>query len=82
LVIAGSLLVATPAQAVTQHRDSSLFPNKVELSGDDSTFDTNLGVGTYVRLKVGTKVTTKPHTFQQPRILRGCCRVGSRVALG
>jgi hypothetical protein len=57
LVIAGSLLVAAPAQAVTQHCDSSKYPNKVELSGDSATVATNLDPGTYVCLKVGTKVT-------------------------
>ena len=57
LVIAGSFLVATPAQAVTQHCDSSLYPNKVELSGDNVSVHTNLASGTVVCLKVGTKVT-------------------------
>ena len=57
LMIAGSLLVAAPAQAVTQHCDTSLFPNKVEVSGDSATVPTHLDLGTYVCLKVGTKVT-------------------------
>lgn len=57
LVIAGSFLVATPAQAVTQHCDSSLYPNKVELSGDNVSVHTNLTPGTRVCLKVGTNVT-------------------------
>lgn len=57
LVIAGSFLVATPAQAVTEHCDSALYPNKVELSGDNASVHTNLASGTVVCLKVGTKVT-------------------------
>ena len=57
LAIAGSFLVATPAQAVTEHCDTSLYPNKVELSGDNASVHTNLTPGTKVCLKVGTKVT-------------------------
>lgn len=57
LVIAGSLLVAAPAQAFTEHCDSSTFPNKVEASGDSASVYTGLPVGTYVCLKVATRVT-------------------------
>lgn len=56
-LIAGSLLFATPAQAVTQHCDASQFPNKIETSGDSNTVTTSLDPGTYVCLKVGTKIT-------------------------
>lgn len=57
LVIAGSVLVAAPAHAATQHCNTTLFPNKVEVSGGGASVDTNLEAGTYVCLKVGTKVT-------------------------
>ena len=57
LVIAGSMLVATPAQAVTQHCDTGTYPNKVEVSGDYTSIDTGLRGGTKVCLKVGTQVT-------------------------
>ncbi|MCC6498045.1 MAG: hypothetical protein IT193_17465 [Propionibacteriaceae bacterium] len=57
LVIAGSMFVVTPAQAVTQHCDTASFPNKVELGGDDASVHTNLPSRTEVCLKVGTQVT-------------------------
>lgn len=57
VLVAGALLASMPAQAATQHCDTSLFPNMVEVSGDGVTVATNLAPGTYVCLKVGTKVT-------------------------
>lgn len=57
LVIAGSMFVVTPAQAVTEHCDTATFPNKVEVGGDDATVYTGLRGATEVCLKVGTKVT-------------------------
>lgn len=57
LVIAGSMFVTTPAQAVTEHCDPASFPNKVELAGDDASVHTGLRGGTWVCLKVATHVT-------------------------
>jgi hypothetical protein len=54
LAIGGAVLVATPAHAVTQHCDSALYPNKVELDGSQTTVDTGLAPGTRVCIKAGT----------------------------
>jgi hypothetical protein len=53
---AGSLLLgAGAAQADTEHCDSSLYPNKVELDGSSTSVDTGLAPGTEVCIKAGTK---------------------------
>lgn len=53
--LAGSVLVAPSASAVTEHCDSSLYPNKVELSGSSNSASTGLAPGTEVCIKAGTK---------------------------
>lgn len=57
LVIAGSMFITTPAQAVTEHCDSATYPNKVELAGDDASVHTWLRPGTEVCIKAGNQVT-------------------------
>ncbi len=54
LALGGAVLVATPAHAVTQQCDSSLYPNKVELDGSQTTVSTGLAPGTQVCIKAGT----------------------------
>ena len=56
LALGGAVLVATPAHAVTQQCDSSLYPNKVELDGTQTTVSTGLAPGTKVCIKAGTSI--------------------------
>jgi hypothetical protein len=53
--IAGSMFLGAGAQAATEHCDSGLYPNKVELGGDSTSVDTGLEPGTQVCIKAGTK---------------------------
>ncbi|HEY3546831.1 MAG TPA: hypothetical protein VGK17_12200 [Propionicimonas sp.] len=57
LVITASLVVAAPVQASTSHCDSTTYPNKVEVSGDNTTVHTDLRQGTVVCLKAATETT-------------------------
>lgn len=52
--LAGSMLVAPSAYADTEHCDSSLYPNKVELDGSQTSAGTGLAPGTEVCIKAGT----------------------------
>jgi hypothetical protein len=54
LAVGGAVLVGAPAHAVTQQCDSSLYPNKVELGGDQTSVSTGLVPGTQVCIKAGT----------------------------
>jgi hypothetical protein len=58
LALGGAALIATPAQAVTSHCDSSLYPNKVELDGSQTTVQTHLAAGTAVCIKAGNSTVT------------------------
>ena len=51
----GSAMIGSPAQAATQHCDSSVYPNKVEVSGGPTSVYTGLAPGTEVCIKAGTK---------------------------
>lgn len=52
---AGSAMIGSPAHATTQHCDSSVYPNKVELIGGGTSAYTGLAPGTQVCIKAGTK---------------------------
>ena len=54
----GSALIGGPAQAATQHCDSSVYPNKVEQIGVGTSVYTGLAPGTQVCIKAGTKTVT------------------------
>jgi hypothetical protein len=53
--LTGTVLLGTGAQATTDHCDSALFPNKVELDNGGTSVDTGLAEGTQVCIKAGTK---------------------------
>jgi hypothetical protein len=53
--LTGTVLLGTGAQATTQHCDSSLYPNKVELDNGGTSVDTGLAPGTEVCIKAGTR---------------------------
>jgi hypothetical protein len=56
LTITGALGVAGgTVSAVTDHCDTTQFPNKVELDGSSATYDTGLPAGTLVCIKAGTE---------------------------
>lgn len=55
VLLAGSLAVAPPAQAATQHCPSS-YTNKVEVGGDDASVPTSLRNGTRVCIKAGNQI--------------------------
>ncbi len=53
--LTGTVLLGTGAQATTDHCDSTLYPNKVELDNGGTSVDTGLAEGTEVCIKAGTK---------------------------
>lgn len=54
-LMATSLVAVAPAQATTDHCDSSTYPNKVDIGGG-STVYTGLQPGTTVCIKVATRI--------------------------
>lgn len=53
--LSGSVFLGVGAQATTQQCNSTLYPNKVELSDGGTSVDTGLAPGTEVCIKAGTQ---------------------------